>query len=235
MIEENLVPVKLCHKCQRFLPKTSEYFRFIKKIRTFHSPCKECVAKRIKERKKDPSVRNYKKEQDRVWRLRNRDKRNASFRERYKNDLDFRSRRKATHLKHRLKPESKKQRQKYQKESPRSIFYVYKRNARTRGLGFHITFEEFMTLWQKPCFYCGNPIDTIGIDRIDNDKGYEISNLAPCCFKCNHAKSNMSLERFIGWLKQISERLNILTLGWTAVPSSATQQIASQGGVDAGS
>lgn len=34
------------------------------------------------------------------------------------------------------------------------------------------------------------------IDIIDNNKGYIVDNIIPCCIVCNRAKGNMSLEEF---------------------------------------
>ena len=39
-------------------------------------------------------------------------------------------------------------------------------------------------------------IERIGIDRINNDIGYYISNIVPCCFPCNKIKSNLSTSCF---------------------------------------
>ena len=35
-----------------------------------------------------------------------------------------------------------------------------------------------------------------GIDRIDNNKGYTIDNIVPCCAKCNYAKGKLTLQEF---------------------------------------
>ena len=53
------------------------------------------------------------------------------------------------------------------KHTPKYRFNVYKKSAKIRNFKFAISFEEFMALWQKPCYYCNTEISTIGIDRID--------------------------------------------------------------------
>lgn len=54
-----------------------------------------------------------------------------------------------------------------------------------------------MTFWQKPCWYCGREIKTIGLDRANNEIGYKIDNLIPCCATCNKAKRDMTQSGFI--------------------------------------
>ncbi|MFA5048406.1 MAG: hypothetical protein WC516_05295 [Patescibacteria group bacterium] len=83
-------------------------------------------------------------------------------------------------------------------------FNTYKRVSKKRNKIFNITFEEFLSFWQKPCFYCGSEIETIGLDRIDNNKGYELENVVSCCKRCNTAKSNMTYKEFIELCKRIA-------------------------------
>lgn len=101
------------------------------------------------------------------------------------------------------------------------IYKNYKHNAKTRGLEFHLTKEEFLDLIHQPCYLCGRTdLNEIkngqtgrvtyrynGIDRIDNNIGYEIGNVAPCCRDCNRAKSTMSLQDFKTWVNLV--KLNI--------------------------
>jgi hypothetical protein len=43
-----------------------------------------------------------------------------------------------------------------------------------------------------------------GLDRVDNTKGYIISNIVSCCGQCNRAKGILSQEEFLQWLKRAS-------------------------------
>ena len=63
--------------------------------------------------------------------------------------------------------------------------------------------EHFVSFWNKPCFYCGKEISTIGIDRVDNTKGYSVDNLVPCCTDCNKAKNALSQEQFLQMARAI--------------------------------
>lgn len=80
---------------------------------------------------------------------------------------------------------------------PERIYGIYSRNAKKRNYAFNISFNEFMIFWQKPCYYCRQKIATIGLDRIDNSKGYEKLNLVSCCKLCNRAKGKLSKGAFI--------------------------------------
>lgn len=85
-----------------------------------------------------------------------------------------------------------------------SIKYaLYKNSAKERNYNFNLTKEQFETFWQKPCYYCGSEIKTIGIDRIDNKIGYEIGNCVPCCGWCNKMKLTKSKEEFINHCNKI--------------------------------
>ena len=44
----------------------------------------------------------------------------------------------------------------------------------------------------------------IGIDRIDSSNGYILSNIVPCCEKCNIAKGEMSIDEFREHITKIS-------------------------------
>lgn len=47
-----------------------------------------------------------------------------------------------------------------------------------------------MVLTSKPCFYCQLPLGKtgIGLDRIDNARGYVDGNVLPCCTLCNYVR-----------------------------------------------
>lgn len=98
-----------------------------------------------------------------------------------------------------------------------------------------ITLDEFISMSQLPCHYCGetnsnrfNPYankDGIprnsqrvtpqrieemwweynGLDRIDSYLPHNKSNCVPCCKECNFMKRNVSPETFIAKCKRISE------------------------------
>jgi len=93
-----------------------------------------------------------------------------------------------------------------------------KYSAKRRGYEWQLTKEQAHVFMQQPCFYCGiepsRQINSIycnrahlynGLDRIDNERGYMIDNVVPCCSKCNYAKHTMCQEEFKNWICRIYE------------------------------
>jgi hypothetical protein len=98
------------------------------------------------------------------------------------------------------------------------IFYEYKKNALKRKINFTILFEDLLLYIGKNCYYCGSkPSNMIkpnhrnksitfkynGIDRLDNNKGYEKNNIVPCCKLCNQAKMDLSYKDFLTLIEKI--------------------------------
>lgn len=81
--------------------------------------------------------------------------------------------------------------------------FSYIRSAKARGIEWNLTPEQFEELWQHHCYYCGDKITTIGIDRKDNSKGYEVENILPCCHVCNIMKRSMTVEEFKNHIEKI--------------------------------
>jgi hypothetical protein len=101
------------------------------------------------------------------------------------------------------------------------IFGAYKRNAakRKNGIDFKLSKREFEYLIQMDCHYCGAEPSNVmrkkrvtkipgyrynGIDRIDNDKGYQLDNVVPCCMWCNRMKKGLTYDMFIKQANAIS-------------------------------
>jgi len=82
----------------------------------------------------------------------------------------------------------------------------YRGSAKRTGKDFLLTKGDFKRFWKNPCFYCGGSVDTIGLDRVDNDIGYIIDNVVSCCTRCNKMKKNMEYEEFIALCRTIAER-----------------------------
>jgi hypothetical protein len=76
------------------------------------------------------------------------------------------------------------------KRQPKERFRQGKASARKRQLSWTLTFDEFVILTQQPCYYCnyelGKPVETsAGLDRLNNELGYEPKNVVSCCELCN--------------------------------------------------
>lgn len=79
----------------------------------------------------------------------------------------------------------------------------YKKGAKDRNYSFELTKEQFRDITSKPCRYC-KTTKKIGVDRVDNTKGYIYENCAPCCKRCNRGKDTMTEAEFIQWAKDIA-------------------------------
>lgn len=90
-----------------------------------------------------------------------------------------------------------------------------------------VSFEEFLIISQQNCFYCGIVPSTKynyfltkssrsstkaqneglfiynGIDRIDSNKYHTTDNIVPCCYDCNRAKNNRSIQDFLNWIHRL--------------------------------
>ena len=102
-------------------------------------------------------------------------------------------------------PQKYKDYQKKKSLMPKTRWDFYKKNARNRNIKWELTYEQFMTFWQKPCYYCGTEIETIGLDRVDNSKGYNLDNIVSCCSICNYAKRKLTKEQFIQHCKKVAK------------------------------
>jgi len=100
--------------------------------------------------------------------------------------------------------------------SMRTIILSYKRNAKMREIEYKLTEEQFREITQRNCYYCGaKPNNTTkykqyfgdyiynGIDRIDNNRGYIIDNVVPCCHTCNQSKSSLTIQEFQDWIEKV--------------------------------
>lgn len=99
-----------------------------------------------------------------------------------------------------------------------TVYRRYKRIAKKKNLDFTISEEEFLELTQSKCYYCGClPASTQkslhkngdfvynGIDRVDNTKGYVLSNCVSCCYVCNYMKKDMPCADFFNKITEIYE------------------------------
>lgn len=113
-----------------------------------------------------------------------------------------------------------------------SLWNDYKYGAKSRNLLFSLTFEEFKHVASRICEYCGAAprkynhyiktdgtpslnngatnegitrswINANGIDRIDNNTGYELNNCVPCCSFCNFIKSDMDSKEWVAWINRL--------------------------------
>lgn len=98
-------------------------------------------------------------------------------------------------------------------------FKEYQNSAAARGHEWGLTSEQFRSITQESCHYCGAPpskktynshcngqFTYNGLDRKNNDLGYTPDNVVPCCSRCNYYKGRKSYTEFIAWIARIRER-----------------------------
>ena len=90
----------------------------------------------------------------------------------------------------------------------KELYGNYKRAARKKNREFKLEPSIFLELISSSCHYCGRaPSNALeytknlvfvysGIDRVNNDDGYNEENCVPACAWCNKAKGKMTLEEF---------------------------------------
>lgn len=88
-------------------------------------------------------------------------------------------------------------------KQPNERFRAYLKAAIARDIDFDLTFEEFISFWEKKCHYCGGKIEGVGIDRLNSDSGYNINNCVPCCKCCNYMKKSMTVSDFFSHIQKI--------------------------------
>ncbi len=77
--------------------------------------------------------------------------------------------------------------------------------AKRRGLEFNITLEFFKLMLFRTCVYC-SLTPALGVDRADNNLGYIVSNVWPCCKTCNRAKSTRSDVDFVRHCRRVVQQ-----------------------------
>lgn len=102
-----------------------------------------------------------------------------------------------------------------------SLVYEYKLNSDKRNLDFQLSHEECEKLFYQNCYYCNSEPLSVrttkskfphkiiynGIDRVDNNKGYTMSNVVSCCKICNVSKRSMDIDSFYTWVNKIYNNL----------------------------
>lgn len=131
----------------------------------------------------------------------------------------------------------------YSKTSPvvHHLYVHYKSHADSRNLEFNLTEDQFSLVAHQNCYYCGakptiykqlykyakntinEPLN--GIDRIDSSKGYDLSNIVPCCTMCNRMKSDFTSEEFLNHIQQIYKYQS----SSTTIPSGSTSKASVDG------
>jgi hypothetical protein len=97
------------------------------------------------------------------------------------------------------------------------IWHSYLGNARHKAISFELDRDTFARLLTGNCYYCGLlPSKRVrlthrtcnflwnGIDRLNNDRGYEPDNVVSCCSVCNFRKGTTSSDEFLAWIASVA-------------------------------
>lgn len=92
----------------------------------------------------------------------------------------------------------------------KQLYKRYQYSAIQRQKEFDLSTTTFRRLIHSKCYYCGvepkqvhNEMLYNGIDRLDNDQGYNIDNCLACCKVCNRGKGDMSSSEYTTHLTRI--------------------------------
>lgn len=82
-------------------------------------------------------------------------------------------------------------------------YHQYKKAAKKRNIIFNLTQEDCVNFYNTSCSYCGDTVKDLGIDRIDSNIGYTVTNSVSCCSTCNYMKHVLSIKDFMLHIKKI--------------------------------
>lgn len=103
----------------------------------------------------------------------------------------------------------------------KSKLWMYKYGTRSAVKKFRISNAFAFQLFQSPCFYCGefsdNEFGLNGIDRIENEDNYTITNVISCCTMCNVAKHYHSTKFFLDKVRKINLHLNLVEQSYNII------------------
>lgn len=101
--------------------------------------------------------------------------------------------------------------------SSNELLYTYIKSAQGRGHSWELSRDDFLRIVIDECHYCGVRQDRIrkpnkgvngefrytGIDRINNNLGYTVTNVTACCWDCNRAKGTLTIAEFTRWIERL--------------------------------
>lgn len=99
-----------------------------------------------------------------------------------------------------------------------SIYKALCNAARYSGNFIFLTYEQYVGIAESepPCHYCGSQLIWCrhhkkgvpfgyNLDRINNDSGYTMSNVLPCCMECNYIKKCLPYDEAFVMIQALKE------------------------------
>jgi hypothetical protein len=90
-----------------------------------------------------------------------------------------------------------------------SLYVQYRNRAIKKQLDFLIMPDDYNNIIKHDCYLCGKKNSNShnnGIDRLNNNIGYILSNVISCCCECNYMKKNYSYEDLFLKINLIHEK-----------------------------
>lgn len=178
----------------------------------YKSSCKNCFSLYMQNYRRKPEVKQRTKDLD----LLNKENRLLAGREYYnrnKEKVNFKNKKWRKENPTKLKEYYQKNKGdllKYNK-TLRGKFSKWKTGARVRGIEWNLEFDQIKD-WPLICYYTNlqlvsepNNFNTISLDRIDSDLGYNVDNVVYCCTHINLAKRSLGVNDFIKICKLVAE------------------------------
>jgi len=107
-------------------------------------------------------------------------------------------------------PDKVKEINERKRKDPNNRLKYYKLRAEKCGIKWNISDDDAKKLFNESCYYCKEINELNGIDRLDNDKDYELNNIVSCCTMCNMMKKDMSEKTFYNKIIHILSNFLIL-------------------------
>lgn len=183
--------MKRCTRC-KVEKELSEFSKNKKSKDGLQHICKSCAAIEHKEwhEKNKEHIKEYSKE----WYENNKERVKESAKEWRINNKEYR-----------------KEQAYLNSRTIKGKYNQLKANSKPRGLEVQISFEQYTEiLKENKCYYCDMSLTgTAGcsLNRVDNNKGYLIDNVKPCCKFCNSIMNNFTKEELKNRVYKIIKRM----------------------------
>ena len=99
---------------------------------------------------------------------------------------------------HRIYYQKNKDRFQSLRKTPEKRYMNAKYVAKSRGIAWTILESDYKSIISSPrCHYRNHLLGEygVGLDRIDNSRGYSVDNVVPCCGNCNRIKCHLLTYR----------------------------------------
>ena len=179
----------LCGSCGQVLTQENTTPAFFKRR---CGKCRACnAAWRRKKYAEDSGYHASVKLDNKESTLRNSGRWLLRRRKQYKEDLEFREKRKETTRRYALEnPEKIRAYSESMRERHKYLRYRLKKEDSSKdNLLWNLNFYSEL-IKDAVCHYCRGPLErtALGLDRLDSSIGHECYNVVPCCKSCNQKK-----------------------------------------------